>query len=84
MSGPDKPGPMPAPGTRNATQIRDDIVLQRAALSASVDALRQRWSEATDISLQVSRHKGEVALVGLAAAATAAAVGVAVSHRRRR
>ena len=78
----DSAKPMPAPGTRTAAQIRDDIVLQRAGLSASVDALRRRWTEATDVKLQVSRHKGEVAAVGLVAAAAVA--GIALSRSRRR
>lgn len=78
----DQSKPMPAPGSRTASQIRDDIVLQRAGLAASVDALRVRWAEATDLKLQVSRHKGEVAAVGLVAAAALA--GVALSRSRRR
>lgn len=74
-------GPMPAPGSRNANQIRDEIVVQRAELSDSVAALRQRWTEATDLRLQASRHKGEIAIGALAIGAIA---GAAIALGRRR
>lgn len=72
--------PMPAPGARNADQIRDDIVVQRSELSDSVDVLRQRWAEATDLKLQASKHKGELAVGALAIGAIA---GVAIALGRR-
>lgn len=74
-------GPMPAPGARSADQIRDDILIQRAGLSDSVEALRRKWSEATDLKLQASRHKGEIAAGALALGAIAAAA-VALGRRR--
>lgn len=74
-------GPMPAPGARSADQIRDDIVRQRAGLSDSVEELRKKWSEATDLKLQASRHRGEIAAGALALGAIA---GVAIALGRRR
>ena len=74
-------GPMPAPGSRSADQIRDEIVVQRAELSQSVSALRQRWVEMTDLKLQASRHKGELAAGALAVGAIA---GLAIALGRRR
>jgi hypothetical protein len=71
---------MPAPGTRSADQIRDDIVVQRAELSNSVGMLRQRWTEATDLKLQASKHKGELAAGALAVGAIA---GIAIALGRR-
>ncbi len=71
---------MPAPGTRSADQIRDDIVVQRAELSNSVGMLRQRWTEATDLKLQASKHKGELAAGALAVGAIA---GNAIALGRR-
>lgn len=72
---------MPAPGSRSADQIRDEIVVQRAELSQSVSALRQRWVEMTDLKLQASRHKGELAAGALAVGAIA---GLAIALGRRR
>lgn len=77
---PNTRGPMPAPGTRSADQIRDDIVVQRAELSNSVGMLRQRWTEATDLKLQASKHKGELAAGALAVGAIA---GIAIALGRR-
>ena len=65
----------PPPGTRSAEQIRNDIVQQREELSRSVDALRSRWVEATDLKRQIQEHRTELtvgavvlgALVGLIA-----------------
>jgi hypothetical protein len=74
-------GPMPAPGARSADQIRDDILVQRAGLSDSVAVLRQRWTEATDLKLQASKHKGELTAGALALGAIA---GVAIALGRRR
>lgn len=72
--------PMPAPGSRSAAEIRRDIVEQRNELSRSVDALRHRWSRATDIGYQVRKHKTEL-LVG--AAVVGFLVGGAIALRRR-
>jgi hypothetical protein len=71
----------PPPGTRSAEQIRGDIVRQRHELSRSVDALRVRWAQATDVKAQVRRHKSEL-LAG--AAVVGALVGGALLLRRRR
>ena len=56
----------PPPGTRSSEQIRSDIVDQRTELSRSVDALRGRWVEATDIGSQINKHRGK--LIGAAVA----------------
>jgi Protein of unknown function (DUF3618) len=72
---------MPPPGTRSADEIRRDIVQQRQQLSRSVDALRNRWSEATNIRRQISRHRTEL-LVG--AAAVGFLIGGAIALKRRR
>ncbi len=72
----------PAPGTRSADQIRDDIVRQRGELSRSVDALRDKWGEATDVGLQIRKHQG--VLVAGAAVVGLVAVGALVFSRRRR
>jgi uncharacterized protein DUF3618 len=70
----------PPPGTRSAEQIRNDIVQQRQELSRSVDALRHRWVEATDIKRQIRKHQTELT-VGAAAIGVAIAV---IAFRRRR
>jgi hypothetical protein len=70
----------PPPGTRSAEQIRSDIVQQRHELSRSVDALRHRWVEATDIKRQIREHQPELA-VGAAVIGFAIAV---IAFRRRR
>jgi hypothetical protein len=70
----------PPPGTRSAAQIRSDIEAQRGELSRSVDALRVRWGEATDIGRQIKKHKTEL-LVG--AAVVGFLVGSAIALRRR-
>ena len=71
----------PPPGTRSADEIRRDIVDQRTELSRSVDALRNRWGEATDVGTQIKKHKGQLiagaAVVGLV-------VGGILALRRRR
>jgi len=79
QSGNNRPA-MPPPGTRSAAEIRRDIVEQRQQLSRSVDALRSRWSRATDIGYQVRKHKTEL-LVG--AAVVGFLVGGAIALRRR-
>jgi hypothetical protein len=72
---------VPPPGTRSAEQIRRDIVAQRGELSRSVDALRTRWVEVTDVKSQLAKHKGTL----LAGAAVAGfAIGTAIMLRRRR
>jgi hypothetical protein len=71
----------PAPGTRSAEQIRRDIVQQRQELSRSVDALRHRWIEATDIKRQIREHRTELAA---GAAVIGFAVGAVIALRRRR
>ena len=72
---------LPAPGTRSSNQIRDDIVAQRQQLSRSVDALRSRWGEATDVRRQLRAHKTEL-IVG--AAVVGALIGGAIAFGRRR
>jgi hypothetical protein len=71
----------PPPGTRSADQVRADVVAQRHELARSVDALRTRWSRATDVKRQLREHKGELiagaAVVGLIA-------GAAFALKRRR
>jgi hypothetical protein len=71
----------PPPGTRSAEQIRRDIVQQRQEFSRSVDALRHRWIEATDIKRQISEHRTELAV---GAAVVGFVVGVIALRRRRR
>lgn len=70
----------PPPGTRSADQIRNDIVAQRTELGRSVDALRSRWVEATDVGAQIRKHKGEL-IVG--AAVVGLIAGAAFALRRR-
>jgi Protein of unknown function (DUF3618) len=71
----------PPPGTRSAEQIRRDIVQQRRELSRSVDALRHRWIEATDIKRQIREHRQELAV---GAAVVGLVVGGLIAFRRRR
>ena len=71
----------PPPGTRSADQIRQDIVRQRGELSRSVDALRTRWGQLTDVKSQLREHRSEL-LVG--AAAVGFLVGGVLALRRRR
>jgi hypothetical protein len=71
----------PPPGTRSAEQIRQDIVAQREELSRSVDALRHRWIEATDIKRQIREHRTELAV---GAAVVGFVVGGLIALRRRR
>lgn len=71
----------PPPGTRSAKQIRRDIVAQRGELSRSIDALRSRWVEVTDVGSQLRKHRGEL-LIG--AAAVGFLVGGAIALGRRR
>jgi hypothetical protein len=71
----------PPPGSRSAEQIRSDIVQQRQELSRSVDALRHRWVEATDVKRQIREHQTELA-VGVAVVGFL--VGGLIALRRRR
>ena len=72
----------PAPGTRSAEQIRNDIVQQRQQLSRSVDALRTRWGQVTDVKAQLRAHRTEL-LVGAAAVGFLVGGAIAFSRRRR-
>jgi hypothetical protein len=69
----------PPPGTRSADQIRSDIVQQREELSRSVDALRHRWVEVTDVKKQIREHRRELTIAG---AVVGAVVGFMVLRRR--
>jgi hypothetical protein len=71
----------PPPGTRSAEQIRSDIVQQRQHLSRSVDALRHRWVEATDVKRQIQEHRTQLAV---GAAVVGFVVGGLIALRRRR
>ena len=74
--------PMTAPGSsRSSEEIRQDIVRQRQELSQSVDQLRNRWGQVTDVSYQVRKHRSQL-LVG--AAAVGLLVGGAILFGRRR
>ena len=71
----------PPPGTRSAEQIRSDIVQQRQQLSRSVDALRNRWVQVTDVKRQIREHRTELAV---GAAVVGFLVGGVIALRRRR
>jgi hypothetical protein len=71
----------PPPGTRSAEQIRSDIVQQRQELSRSVDALRNRWVQVTDVKRQIREHRKELAV---GAAVVGFLIGGALALRRRR
>jgi hypothetical protein len=71
----------PPPGTRSAEQIRHDIVQQRQELSRSVDALRNRWVQLTDVKRQIGEHRSELAV---GAAVVGLVVGGLIALRRRR
>jgi hypothetical protein len=73
--------PMPPPGTRSAAEIRNDIVRQREQLAGSVDQLRDRWGEVTNLRRQVAKHKTEL-LVGAAVVGFVVGGIVALSRRR--
>jgi len=70
----------PPPGSRSSEQIRRDIVQQREQLSRSVDALRHRWIEVTDVKRQLREHQGQLAI---GAAVLGFAVGAVIALRRR-
>jgi type VI protein secretion system component VasF len=71
----------PPPGSRSAEQIRNDIVQQRQQLSRSVDALRNRWVQVTDVRRQIREHRTELAV---GAAVVGFLIGGAVALSRRR
>ncbi len=73
--------PMPPPGTRSAEQIRRDIVQQRQEFSRSVDALRHRWVQVTDVRRQIREHRTELAV---GAAVVGFLIGGAIALGRRR
>jgi Protein of unknown function (DUF3618) len=70
----------PAPGARNAEQIRADIQREREELGRSVEALRGRVTELTDWRRQVREHKRELVI---GAAIVGFAVGGLMALRRR-
>jgi type VI protein secretion system component VasF len=71
----------PPPGSRSAEQIRQDIVQQRQELSRSVDALRHRWVQVTDVRRQIREHRSELAV---GAAVVGFLIGGAIALSRRR
>jgi Protein of unknown function (DUF3618) len=73
---------MPPPGSRSAEQIRNDIVQQRQELSRSVEALRTRWLQVTDVRRQVREHRTELA-VGAAVVGFLIGGAIALGRRRR-
>jgi hypothetical protein len=73
----------PPPGTRTSDEIRSNVVTQREELARSVDALRVRWSEATDVKSQIQKHKTEL-LIGAAVVGFGIGVALALGRRRRR
>ena len=72
---------MPPPGTRSADQIRRDIVQQRQQFGRSVEALRNRWVQVTDVRRQISEHRTELAV---GAAVVGFLIGGAIALGRRR
>ncbi len=72
---------MPPPGTRSADQIRNDIVQQRQEFGRSVEALRNRWVQVTDVKPQISEHRTELAV---GAAVVGFLIGGAIALGRRR
>jgi hypothetical protein len=73
-------GGTPAPGSRSAEQIRADIVHRREQLGHSVETLRGRVTELTDVRGQIRRHRGELLL---GAAIVSGLVVGAIALRRR-
>jgi hypothetical protein len=71
----------PPPGTRSAEQIRRDLVQQRQEFGRSVEALRNRWVQVTDVKRQIREHRTELAV---GAAVVGFLVGGALALRRRR
>jgi hypothetical protein len=77
--GVDRPG-RPAPGTRSAAEIRNDIQREREELGRSVEQLRGRVNELTDWKRQVREHRREIVI---GAAIVGFAVGGLMALRRR-
>ena len=73
---------MPPPGTRSADQIRNDIVQQRQEFGRSVEALRNRWIQVTDVKRQIREHRTELA-VGAAVVGFLVGGAIALGRRRR-
>jgi hypothetical protein len=71
----------PPPGTRSAEQIRRDLVQQRQEFGRSVEALRNRWVQVTDVRRQISEHRTELAV---GAAVVGFLIGGAIALGRRR
>ncbi len=71
----------PPPGTRSAEQIRRDLVQQRQEFGRSVEALRNRWVQVTDVKRQIREHRTELAV---GAAVVGFLVGGAIALSRRR
>jgi hypothetical protein len=71
---------MPPPGTRSADQIRNDIVQQRQQFGRSVEALRNRWVQVTDVKAQIREHRTELAV---GAAVVGFLIGGAIALRAR-
>ena len=74
--------PTPPPGTRSSDEIRRDVVAQRQQLSRSVDLLRDRWAEATDVQSQIRKHKSTL-LIGAAVVGFGIGAALALGRRRR-
>jgi hypothetical protein len=70
-----------APGSRSASEIRQDIQLQREELAGAVDSLRGRVTELTDWRRQVREHRRELAI---GAAVVGFAIGGFMALRRNR
>jgi hypothetical protein len=70
----------PPPGTRSAEQIRRDLVQQRQEFGRSVEALRNRWVQVTDVRRQIHEHRGELAV---GAAVVGFLIGGAIALRAR-
>jgi hypothetical protein len=71
----------PPPGTRSAEQIRRDLVQQRQEFGRSVEALRNRWVQVTDVRRQITEHRTELAV---GAAVVGFLIGGAIALGRRR
>ncbi len=71
----------PPPGTRSAEQIRRDLVQQRQEFGRSVEALRNRWVQVTDVRRQIREHRTELAV---GAAVVGFLIGGAIALGRRR
>jgi hypothetical protein len=70
----------PPPGTRSAEQIRRDLVQQRQEFGRSVEALRNRWVQVTDVRRQITEHRTELAV---GAAVVGFLIGGAIALRAR-